>query len=360
MNIIYVQSYPVYHDLIDEQEFADLANRDKWMPALTSQRGYPSQLWAGGQLSIETEWQYDNLPSVPVRIFKTDQSGGKSRNHTSSALIAAARDSGADLFVLKGMDGGIGVQLAKEVLIPKKIPFAIVIGGEWYHSIIKHASAVLYETEYQYQQLTRRSIRFWRTVVPDKKLIRLPKSVDTRHFAPDPEIDKTHDIIVAGRLISNYKSYQALFELSKKFKVGVIGGGPMLPLFRRKYPEITWFGPVSYTDVPSYLNKGKVFFHSGFRDHYPRTISEAAACGVPPVAFDDIIHEDVIPEKIGMRVSKSDFVNQISNMLDDSALLSSKSAEARAHAEKNLHHLSSLPAIREMISLALKARNETG
>ncbi len=358
MNIIYVQSYPVYHDLIDEQEFAEIANRDKWMPALTSQRGYPSQLWAGGQVSLETEWQYDNLPSVPVRIFKTDQAGGKSRNHTSRALIAAARDSGADLFVLKGMDGGIGVQLAKELLIPEKIPFAIVIGGEWYHSIVRHATAVLYETEFQFKQLTRRSIRFWRTVLPENKLIRLPKSVDTRHFAPDREVEKSHDVIAAGRLISNYKNYQSLFDLSKKFKLGVIGGGPMLPLFRRKYPEITWFGPVTYADVPSYLNKGKLFFHSGYRDHYPRTISEAAACGVPPVAFDDIIQEDVIPEKIGLRVSKKDFVNEISSLLADSELLTQKSKEARVHAEKNLHHLSSLPAIREMISLALKARKK--
>ncbi len=360
MNIIYVQSYPVYHDLIDEQEFAELANRDKWMPALTSQRGYPSQLWAGGHVAMETEWQYDNLPGVPVRIFKTDQSDGKSRNHTSQALVAAAREAQADLFVIKGIDGGIGVQLAKELLIPKKIPFAVVIGGEWYHPIVKHAAVVLYETEYQFQQLTRRSLRFWRTVVPEGKMIRLPKSVDTRHFTPDSDVQKTHDVIAAGRLISNYKNYQSLFELSKKLKVGVIGGGPMLPLFRRKYPEVSWFGPISYSEMPAYLNKGKVFFHSGYRDHYPRTISEAAACGVPPVAFEDIIHEDVLPDKIGLRVSKSGYVGQIAELLDNKEQLARKSAEARAHAEKNLHHLSSLPAIREMISRVLTARKVSG
>ncbi len=360
MNIIYVQSYPVYHDLIDEQEFAEIANRDKWMPALTSQRGYPSQLWAGGHKSMKTEWQYDNLPGVPIRIFKTDQSEGKSRNHTSQALIKAARESEADLFVIKGMDGGIGVQLAMEVLIPRRIPFAIVIGGEWYHPIVKHAVAVLYETEYQFQQLTRRTLRFWRSVVPVQKMIRLPKSVDTRHFSPDRETGKTLDVIAAGRLISHYKNYQPLFELSKKKKVGVIGGGPLLPQFRRKYPEITWFGPVSYSEVPTYLNMGKLYFHSGYRDHYPRTISEAAACGVPPVAFEDIIHEDVIPETIGLRVSKKNYVEEISALLDNPELLARKSAESRSYAKKNLHHLSALPAIREMISRVRSLRNASG
>ncbi len=356
MNIIYVQSYPVYHDLIDENEFAEIANRDKWMPALTSQRGFPSELWAGGHRAMQTEWQYDNLPSLPVRIFETDQSDGKSRNHTSSTLVEAARESGASLFVLKGIDGGIGVQLAKQVLIPNRIPYAIVIGGEWYHPIVKHAKAVLYETDYQFQQLTRRSIRFWRTVVPENKLIRLPKSVDIRHFAPDFETSKTHDIIAAGRLISNYKNYDALFELSRRLKVGVIGGGPMLPRLRRTYPEITWFGPVSYSEVPDYLNKGKLFFHSGYRDHYPRTISEAAACGVPPVAFSDVIQKDVIPDAIGLRVSKDNFISEITSLLENSNELSRKSAAARSYAEKNLHHLSSLPAIREMITRVRPSR----
>ncbi len=360
MNIIYVQSYPVYHDLIDEHEFVELANRDKWMPALTSQRGYPSELWAGGNQAMETEWQYDNLPAVPVRIFKTDQTDANIGKHTSRALVNAASESGADLFVINGVDGGIGVQLVREVLIPKRIPYAIVIAGEWYHPIVKHAKAILYETEYQRQQLTRRTIRFWRTVVPEKKMIHLPKSVDTRHFAPDPEIEKTHDIIAAGRLISNYKNYQALFELSRKRKVGVIGGGPLLPQFRRKYPEITWFGPVIYSELPTYLNKGKVFFHSGYLEHYPRTISEAAACGVPPVAFGDIIQSDVIPEKIGLRVKKNEFVNKISELLENPEELQRKSAAARAHAEKNLHHLSSLPAIREMISRVHSSRNASG
>lgn len=360
MNIIYVQSYPVYHDLINEHEFAETANRDKWMPALTSQRGYPSELWAGGNQSLETEWQYDNLPGVPVRIFKTDQTDDNSQNHTSKALIKAATESGADLFVINGVDGGIGVQLVREVLIPRGIPYAIVIGGEWYHSIVKQAVAILYETEYQFQQLTRRTIRFWRTVVPESKMIHLPKSVDTRHFKPDPETEKTHDVIAAGRLVYNYKSYQALFELSKKRKVGVIGGGPMLPQFRRKYPEITWFGPAIYSELPTYLNKGKVFFHSGFLDHYPRSISEAAACGVPPVGFGDIIPNDVIPEKIGLRVSKNNFVNKISELLDNPEELQRKSAAARAHAEKNLHHLSSLPAIREMISRVHSSRKASG
>lgn len=356
MNIIYVQTYPVYHDMIDEEEFAEIANRDKWMPALTSQRGFPSELWAAGRRAHASEWQYDTLPAVPLQIFETDSTQGKSRNHTSRALVEAAKESKASLFVLKGMDGGIGVQLAREYLIPNDIPFAIVIGGEWYHPIVKHAKAVLYETRNQFRQLTSRSLLFWRAILPEKRLIHLPKSVDIRHFAPDPEVEKTHDIIASGRLISNYKNYEALFELSRRLNIGFIGGGPLLPGFRRKYPEITWYGPLPYSRMPEYLNKGKIFFHSGYRDHYPRTLSEAAACGVPPVAFGDIIQEDVIPETIGLRLSKKNFVTEISELLSDKESVTTKSKAARKHAEKHLHHLSSSTAIRDMIALVCGSR----
>ncbi len=351
-----MQSYPVYHDLIDENEFVEIANRDKWMPALTSQRGFPSQLWAAGRKTMEAEWQYDTLPSLPLRIFETDQSDGKSRDHTSRALVEAARSSGADFFVLKGIDGGIGVQLAKQFLIPNRIAYALIIGGKWYHPIVKYASAVLYETNYQFQQLSSRTLRFWRSVVPENKLIRLPKSVDVRHFAPESDTEKSLDIIAAGRIISGIKNYNPLFELSRRLKIGVIGGGPMLPKYRRMYPEITWFGPISYSDMPTYLNKGKLFFHSSDREYYPRTISEAAACGVPPVAFSDSIQDDVIPNNIGLRVSKNNYVREITNLLENSEQLKDKSVAARKHAEKKLHHLSSHPAIREMITRVRSSR----
>lgn len=350
MNIIYVQSSPLYHEVPDHEQFLELANRDKWMPSLTVQKGYPSELWIAGEQSLETQWQYDTLPQLPIRIFKTDRMDGKSRDHTSEELNRAALVSGADLFVLKGMDGGIGVNLAKKVLIPNNIPYAIIIGGEWYHPIVKHAKAVCYETEWQRRKLTTRSIRFWRSVVDDSRLIHLPKSVDTRHFAPDPEVKKEFDVIGMGRLIPHYKNYDALFEASKHMRVGFIGGGPMFNEFRKKYPGITWFGPVDYAGIPSHLNKGRVFFHTGLRDHHPRSITEAAACGVPPVAFANVIHEDVIPDHIGLRVSPKQYIGEIEALLGQTERLQRMAREARNYAETYRHHLSSRDAIRRLIA----------
>ncbi|MDI6400567.1 glycosyltransferase [Balneolaceae bacterium ANBcel3] len=351
MNIIFVQSYPVYHDLTEEKDFPDLANRDKWMPALCIQKGYPSSLWAAGNVPLETEWQYDDLPSLPVRIFEADKNSSKSREHTSRELCEAAKKEAASFFVIKGADGGVGLQLIREVLIPNNIPFAVILDGIWYHPFLKHAFAILYETEGQKKQLSTRGLRFWRPVIDEEKLIHLEKSVDTRHFSPDSGIKKEFDVIAMGRLLPNNKNYDALFRLSHHLKIGVIGGGPMYETFKNNYPKITWFGTIPHHEVPDYLNKGRLFFHTGLGDHFPCVIAEASSCGIPPVAFKKVIHEDVIPEEIGLRVSKKGFATEIQALLSDEIRLKALSKNARKYAQERWNHTSSSRALRDMMLL---------
>ena len=352
MNLIYVHSYPLYKEYADNGEFLSLGSRDKWMPSLTIQRGYPSELWVVGKAKEESQWQYDDLPPLPVKIFEADQRNGSYDIHTSESLIKNAKNSDADLFILKGADGSVGVQLAKQVLIPLKIPYAIILEGEWYHSILKYARAVFYQTEWQRQQLTRRSFRFWRTVMEPDRVIHLPKSVDARHYAPDPSAEKEYDIVASGRLDGDSEGdYDALFELSKRLRVAFIGGGPFLDRYRRKFPEITWFGKAAYEDIPGLLNKGRLFFYTCYRHSHPLCIAEAAACGIPPVAFSDVIDDDILPEHIGLRVSNNGFFAEITALLNDNKRLEKLSESARNHARKYWHHQSSIPAIREMMSV---------
>ncbi len=349
MNIIYVPSLPIYHELTDNDGFLELADRDKWMPSLLNQKGYPTQLWAAGYHTLKTEWQYDDLPTLPVRIFKTDSQDGDIKKHASRSLNRAVFQEDIDFVIIKGMDGGVGLDLIKRVLIPRKIPFATIINGTWYHPAVKHAAALLYETEWQRKQLTTRSLRFWRSVVDDRKMIHLAKSVDTRHFSPNPKIQKECDVIGMERILTDSDKISKLIELSRHVKVGIIGGGTELYNFRKRYPEITWFGAVPYSRIPDLMNKGRLFFHSGFRKDHPRAISEAAACGVPPVAFGDVIHSDVLPDHIGLRVDQNSFISEITALLDNQKDLQSYSKAARAHAENVWNHKSTLPAIRELI-----------
>lgn len=46
MKVIFLQTYPVYHDGLSTEQWLKLENRDKWMPALASTLGFESELWA--------------------------------------------------------------------------------------------------------------------------------------------------------------------------------------------------------------------------------------------------------------------------------------------------------------------------
>lgn len=348
MKIVYVQTYPVYHEAGGEQEWLALSNRDKWMPALTAGAGHQVELWAAGSRALDTTIGFDDMPGVPVRIFPADPGGARSKHHTSRALSEAARQAGAGLFVLKGMDGGVGVHLARSALIPGGRPYAVVIGGEVWHPIARHARWILYETAAQTRLLARPGYRFWRGAVSPERLVHLPKSVDTKVFRPLDEQEKPYDIIGMGRLIGYYKSYEALRRLARSHRVAVLGGGPMLERFRRECPEIHWLGPVAHNRVPQYLAQARLFFHSGLRDWFPRAVAEAAACGVPPVGFAEAIGEDVIPEKIGLRVTRKNYKEPVARLLDDPGCLEAKARAAREHAERYWHKRSCTEAIRRM------------
>ncbi len=356
MNIKYVLSLPVYHELTDNDGFLELANSDKWFPSLMTQKGYPTELWAAGTQAYSADCQYDDLPALTVRLFGTDSQEGDPKKHTSDSLNQAIRNAEVDFVIIKGLDGEIGIQLAKQVLIPSNIPFAVIVDGTCYHPVIKHAVAVLYETEWQRQLLTKRSFRFWRTVLDDRKLIHLAKSVDIRHFAPDHYAKKDCDVIGMQHVLSPTDKLEALIELSKYLKIGVIGGGSELYNYRKRYPEINWFGAVPYSQVPELMNRGKLFFYGGVRSDHPRAVSEAAACGLPIVTFEGAIHGDVMPDQIGLRVSRKSYVSEITDLLENKQKLKQLSDNARAYAEKEWHHQSSLPAVRKLLQAMVPYR----
>lgn len=354
MNIVYVQTYPAYHDFGESQKWLELKNRDKWMPALTKQSGHECELWCGAETTDLHTHKDKFLPDLTIRFFKTDSLSGKSKKHISTDLVALAEISDVDFFVLKGVDGGIGNHLLRNYIIPQKKPYAFVIGGAVYSKYIRYASAVLYETECQKKTLLNPGWRFWRSLFSKESLVKLPKSVDTDIFRPYTTTEKKYDVVSTGRLISYYKNYDALRSLSKKLRVGCIGGGPELNRFKKEMPDIDWIGHVPNEKVPEYLASGSVFFYTGLRDYFPRVIPEAAACGMPVVAFEDVIKSDVLPSEIGLRVNKNNYIEQITALCSDKNRVKNMSAQARAYAIAHWNKNSAKDAIQRMIQLAEK------
>jgi len=353
MKIVYVQSYPIYHDGHSLEEWVKLENRDKWMPALTSVLGHNTELWCAGKKSSTHTYCWDDRTTITIRVFKSDPKFGNSKRDHCKEMVNYARLSDTDLFFLKGVDGAVGLQLLKKHILPKNIPFVFIVGGEFQSPYNNKAYSILCETEYQLE-LLKADQPWYKTLFGNKSNSNsyiLPKSVDTSLFSPDPDKIKKWDVISMGRLIPYYKDYSALESLSHTCSVAMIGDGPEANSLKKKMPQITWLGYVPNHKIPTYLVKARCFFHTSLNDFFPRVIPEAAACGLPVIAFQDAIKEDVLPNKIGLRVNKETVNQQILRLLTDEDKLRKMSEKARIQSIKRWNKQSTLPILERLFSI---------
>lgn len=352
MKIVFIQSYPIYHSFSADEEWLDLENRDKWMPSICAQLEYDAELWVVGSNEKTFLKESINGQKLLIRVFKRSTNYSKTKKHYSKSMLEFAKAQNIDLCFIKGIDGGAGNYIIKKHLIPTKTPFIYVVGGEYKSRYIKHARAILYETDEQ-KNLIQQSLYppFCSKLKQNKtntQLLRLNKSIDLNLFKPLNQ-EKEFDVISVGRLIGYYKNYDAIIELGKHCRLTHIGGGPLLEKYQVEYPFIEWVGTVKNKELPRYLNSAKVFFHSSERDYFPRVIVEAAACGIPPIAFETAIKKDVIPDSIGFRLGKKNYISNMKKLLEDEQKLISLGENAREYATKHWGIESSRDCIEKLL-----------
>ncbi|NGP76785.1 glycosyltransferase family 1 protein [Balneolaceae bacterium YR4-1] len=351
MRSVFIQTYPIYHDLLDTEQWLGRINRDRWMPGILADMGSEVELWGGDyEGSVhKSDIDEEGMGSYKIRLFETVSDQSQTKKHYSDALVEYAKSYDADLHLLKGVDGGVGIRLLNQYLLPEDKPFVFIIGGKFYTGNVPKADLVFYETEEQKEKLNNPGWRFWRRAVEEERLLRLPKSVDTDLFSPAPDLNKKWDIVCVGRLINRYKTYDELEELSEHFKVCMVGGGPAKEEFEKKFPKIDFVGQVPNDEVPNYLNQAHAFIHPGENDYFPRVISEAAACGCILLAFADSIATDVLPTDCGLRLDRDSYVQEIKELFDDKVLMKQMGNNARNYAVECLHKFSTKKPMEKML-----------
>lgn len=350
MRIVFVLTYPTHHGVADVREWLRWDNRDRRMPGILTELGVETELWGLAREPLDTLSDLSGIAPYPIRLFAPSNPTAKTREQKSDAMVAAARIDPADLFVLIGSNGGAGFDLFDRVLRPDKRRFAVIIGGDWWSRIVPHAAFVFPESAVQEAKLTRPGWRFWRRAIPDTRMQRLPKTIDTDRFAPRPA-EKRFDVIATSRL-TPYKKFDEIAVLGERHRVAVIGDGPQGDELRRRFPHVAWLGHVPNADVPAVLAQSRLFFHAGRRDYFPRAIPEAMACGLPVITFDDRIGPDVIPCDCGLLVNDNDYRDKVAALLADPAAVAAMGATARAHAVATHGPRSSEAACRRLMELA--------
>ena len=351
MRIAFVQTYPIYHDHWTTDQWLALENRDRWMPGIAASLGHTVELWGVDRAASVHTSRLEGFGDYTIRLFAASGGGKRTKFQYSDALVAFAADFKPDLCVLKGVDGGAGVRLLTKYLIPTGTPYVFVIGGKYYTRYVPSAALVFFETEIQRRLLADPGRRFWRSPVDGDKLVLLPKSIDTDRFVPLPAVKKEWDVISVTRLESYYKKYafDALGKLSERLRVAVVGSGPAEAELRARYPKISWLGKIRNRELAPVLNKGRLFFHAGLREFFPRVLAEAAACGLPRAAFASVISPEVIPADTGLLLDRDDFVEPIIDLISDETRLRDIGLQGRRYALDSLTKYSSREPLLKML-----------
>lgn len=93
-------------------------------------------------------------------------------------------------------------------------------------------------------------------------------------------------LLYVGR-VSAEKNLEPLLTLSRdpKYRVEIVGEGPMLAKYTKKYPDVWWRGWVTKRDLDKVYSEADVFVFPSQSDTFGLVMIEAMACGTPVAAY---------------------------------------------------------------------------
>ncbi len=168
-----------------------------------------------------------------------------------------------------------------------------------------------------------------------RHLVPWSRGVDLGRFTPEPRRDWAAEhglsrpvFLYVGR-IAVEKNIEAFLDLDLPGSKVVVGGGPLLPRLRARYPGVVFAGPFAEAELSAAYAGGDVFVFPSRTDTFGLVLLEALAAGVPVAAFDVTGPRDVLAGTNGR-------VGAVSSDLRAAALaaLGADRAACRAHAER--------------------------
>ena len=168
--------------------------------------------------------------------------------------------------------------------IPEKFTWAFV---RWFH---KHSGKVLTTTDSMVTELKAHG--FTGEVIP------WTRGVDRDIFFPCNVTSEKRPVLVCVSRVSKEKNLEDFFELNYAGHKIMVGDGPMLETYKKKYPNIEFVGFKTGHELAHYYQMADVFVFPSQWETFGIVMIEAMACGTPVAAYPVQGPEDVIDEGI--------------------------------------------------------------
>jgi glycosyltransferase involved in cell wall biosynthesis len=177
--------------------------------------------------------------------------------------------------------------------VPEAITWPLV---RWFH---KHSGKVLTTTTTMVNELKEQG--FGTEVIP------WTRGVDRTIFKPEHRAETVSKYILCVSRVSKEKNLEAFFELDYPGYLKVmLGDGPMLETYKKKYPDVHFTGYKTGIDLARYYANAEVFVFPSQWETFGIVMIEAMACGTPVAAYSVTGPKDVIEEGLTGYMSSLD------------------------------------------------------
>jgi len=172
----------------------------------------------------------------------------------------------------------------KKILgIPEKITWPYI---KWFHS---HSGKVLTTTNTMIEELKEQGF-------DSNKLVPWTRGVDRNIYKPIQRNKTDIKTLVCVSRVSKEKNLEDFFNLDigEPVRKIMVGSGPMLETYKKKYKEVEFVGFKIGDDLASYYGNSDVFVFPSKWDTFGIVMIEAMACGTPVAAYPVTGPKDVI------------------------------------------------------------------
>jgi glycosyltransferase involved in cell wall biosynthesis len=146
--------------------------------------------------------------------------------------------------------------------------------------------------------------------IPEEKVFILPNTLEFENFRKIDDPVRQFDVISLGR-ISSEKHVEMIVRIVAilhtklpEIKAAIAGSGPELENIKKLVTALNLentiriLGYIPDEQLEDFYNSGRVFVLTSETEGFPRTIVQAAACGVPVVASNVGDISDIIEDKV--------------------------------------------------------------
>jgi glycosyltransferase involved in cell wall biosynthesis len=166
--------------------------------------------------------------------------------------------------------------------IPETLTWRFV---KWFH---KHSGKVLTTTDSMVTELKAHGFR--------GEVIPWTRGVDRDIFHPSQRNrEDDRKVLVCVARVSKEKNLEDFFELEyPKSRKIMVGDGPMLETYKKKYPDVEFVGFKTGLELANYYANADVFVFPSRWETFGIVMIEAMACGTPVAAYPCQGPEDVV------------------------------------------------------------------